>query len=182
MNAGLALALIVAQTPVNAPSPRPPPLKQIIEVKARALCTTLGSNVAITLVGLMKNDHVIEEGRRAFVKMAWDQARGSKALDIDRLVMKNAVAALVHNLSEIDRALDDPTRFPANPTTDDERVADRIKAALQAVEDRQKLQLNILNGTVETDALASMRHDFPDFNPTMNSPNQGTSPTASPAA
>jgi hypothetical protein len=135
---GIALALLLAQTPAAAPSPQPSPLKQIIDVKARALCTTLGSNIQVTLVGLMKNDAVIEAGRRAFVKMAWDQAQGSKALDIDRLSIKNAVAAMVHNLYGIDQVLDDPARFPPQPKTDDERTADRMKAALQAVEDRQK--------------------------------------------
>ncbi len=182
MRIEIALVLLFAQTPIVAPSPQASPLKQIIEVKSRALCTTLGSSIEISLVGLMKNDQVIETGRRTFVKMAWDQARGSRALEIDRLGIKNAVAAIVHNLYAIDQVLDDPARFPLDPVTDDQRAADRMKAALQAVEDRQKIQLNILNGTIETDALSSMRHDLSDFSPTANNPNQPSVPIGSPPA
>ena len=182
MKSGMALTLMLAQTPVAAPSPQASPLKQIIDVKSRALCTTLGSKIQIALVGLMKNDQVIEAGKRTFEKMAWDQAQGSKALEMDRLQLKNAVAAMVHNLYSIDQVLDDPSRFPPNPATDDERVADRMKAALQAVEERQKVQLNILNGTVETEALSAMRHEFADFSPTTTNASQGSVAAASPPA
>jgi len=167
---------------MSAPSPQPSPLKQIIEVKARALCTTLGANVQVALVGLMKNDQVIEAGRRAFAKMAWDQAQRSKALPLDRLGIRNVVYSMVHNLDEIDRALTDPARFPAYPSSGDERSADQIKAALQAVEDDQKRQLNVFSGMVETDELSAMRHEYPDFNPTVNSPNQSSVAAATPAA
>ncbi len=176
------LAVLLAQEPLAAPSPQPSPLKQIIEVKSRPLCATLGRNVEIALVGLMKNDDVIESGRREFAKMAWDQAQGSRALGIDRLALKNVASAMVHNLYAIDQVLDDPARFPKNPSSGDEQAADRMKAALQAVEDRQKAQLNLIDGTVETDELSEMRHDYAGFNPTVNEPNQSSVPAASPAA
>ena len=175
------VAVLLAQEPIAVPSPQPSPLKQIIEVKARPLCTTLGRNVQIALVGLMKNDEVIESGRREFAKMAWDQAQGSAALGIDRLALKNVASAMVHNLYQIDQVLDDPARFPTNPSNGDEEAADRMKAALQAVEDRQKAQLNLINGTVETDELSQMRHDIPAYSPTVNNPNQSSAPAPSPA-
>jgi hypothetical protein len=165
----LALTLAAAQAQVaSAPSPQPSPLKQIIDIKVRPLCVTLGSSVQVTLVGLMKNDDDIESGRREFLKLGWDEVRQSKARDIDLLAIKNVVAAIVHNLAVIDRVLDDPTRFQANPGTDDERTADRLKVALQAVEDRQRAELNVLNGTAETFALSSMQHDVPDYNPNVS--------------
>lgn len=182
----LVVALLAVQEPLAGsspvPSPQPSPLKQIIEVKARALCATLGKNVQVALVGLMKNDQVIEVGRREFVKMSWDQVQGSRAVALDRLAIKNVVSAMVHNLYQIDQVLDDPSRFPLQPSTDDERAADRMKAALAAVADAQKAQLNILNGTVETQELSEMRHDFPDYNPVSNQPNQSAVPTASPTS
>jgi hypothetical protein len=168
MKAGLALALLVAQTPAVTTAPAPqasPALKQIIDVKARTLCATLASSIQVTLVGLMKNDQVIEVGRKAFVKMGWDDVQGSHAQQMDRLIVQNAVSSMVRNLATIDRVLDDPARFPAEPQTDDERAADRMKLALQAVEDRQKAQLNLLNGTIETFALNDMQHRFDDNNP-----------------
>ena len=182
LKTAVALVLLAAQEPMTSPAPQPSPLKQIIEVKARALCTTMGKNVQVALVGLMKNDEDIEAGRKAFEKLAWDQAQGSNAIAMDRLNIKNVVNAMVHNLVAIDQVLDDPSRFPANPGSADERSADQVKAALQAVEDQQKVQLNILNGTVETDELSEMRHGYPEFNPNVNRPNQSSVPTASPAA
>jgi hypothetical protein len=166
--------MLLAQTAgVGAPAPQPSPvatpLKQIIDVRARTLCTTLGSSIQVTLVGLMKNDQVIEVGRKAFVKMGWDDVQGSHGQQMDRLIVQNAVSSLVRNLAKIDHLLDDPTRFPVNPQTDDERAADRMKLALEAVEDRQKDQLNVLNGTVETFALSEMRHDFASGNPVADS-------------
>lgn len=175
------VAVLLAQEPIAAPSPQPSPLKQIIEVKARPLCTTLGRNVQIALVGLMKNDEVIESGRREFAKMAWDQAQGSAALGIDRLALKNVASAMVHNLYQIDQVLDDPTRFPPNPSNGDEEAADHMKAALLAVEDRQKAQLNLISGTVETEELSQMRHDIPAYSPTVNNPNQSSVAAPTPA-
>lgn len=177
----MLFAALLAQEPLAAPSPQPTPPKQIIEVKSRPLCTTLGRNVQIALVGLMKNDVVIESGRREFAKMAWDQTQGSAALGVDRLALKNVASAMVHNLYAIDQVLDDPARFPQDPSTADEQAADRMKAALQAVEDRQKAQLNLIDGTVETDELSEMRHDFAGYNPTVNNPNQRSVPAPSPA-
>lgn len=182
LTTAVVFALLVAQEPMAVPSPQPSPLKQIIDVKARALCTTLGKNVQVALVGLMKNDEVVEAGRREFVKMAWDRTQGSNALAIDRLALKNVATAMVHNLERIDEVLSDPQRFPASPSNEDERAADRIKAALQAVEDRQKVQLNVISGTVETDELSGMRHDFAAYNPTVNNPNQSSVPLPSPPA
>lgn len=174
------MILLVAQETMTTPSPQPSPLKQIIEIKARALCTTMGKNVQVALVGLMKNDQNIEAGRKEFEKLAWDQAQGSHAIGVDRLAIKNVVNAMVHNLAAIDQVLDDPSHFPTNPGNDDERSADRVKAALQAVEDQQKRELNILNGTVETDELSDMRHVFPEYNPNVNNPRQPAVPTAAP--
>lgn len=179
------VAVLLAQEPMAVPSPQPSPqatpLKQIIEVKARQLCTTLGRNVQIALVGLMKNDEVIESGRREFAKMAWDQKQGSAALGIDRLALKNVASAMVHNLYQIDQVLDDTARFPLTPSNADEASADRMKAALQAVETRQKEQLNVISGMVETEELSQMRHDIPAFNPTVNNPSQSSVPAPSPA-
>ncbi|HKU81273.1 MAG TPA: hypothetical protein VJP76_03810, partial [Candidatus Tumulicola sp.] len=164
----LAVALLAAYAQgAAAPSPQPSPLKQIIDVKVRPLCATLGSSVQITLVGLMKNDDDIESGRREFLKLGWDEVQHSKAQDIDYLAIKNVVAAIVHNMAAIDRVLDDPARFPANPQTDEERKADQLKAALQAVEDRQRAQINVLYGTVDTYALSDMRHQFADYDPSV---------------
>ena len=80
---------------------------------------------------------------------------------MDALVGENVVGSIVHNLVLIDQKLNDPQRFPANPTTDDERLAAQVKAQLQAVEDAQKLQLNAIYGTIDTDTMNTMQHEMP---------------------
>ena len=67
----------------------------------------------------------------------------------------------MHNLVLIDEKLNDPQHFPANPQTDDERLAVQVKAQLQAIEDAQKRQLNALYGTIDTDNMNNMQHDMP---------------------
>jgi hypothetical protein len=174
------LVWLLAASAAPAP-PSPPPV--IIEVKSRALCTTLRENVRPAALDLMKNDEVIDAGRIAFRRMASDRLAAAHAgVQMDRLLVENAVAAMVRNIEQLEAALDDPKRFPANPASDDERQANALKAQLQAVEDRQKLVLNVLNGTNETDALDSMQHDFPDGNPIAGPSNGGTAAAPAPAA
>jgi hypothetical protein len=87
--AGLAAQLaLTGQAP---PQPSPSPLKEIIDVKSRALCTALRDNVAISLAGLISNDADIDVGRKAMMKMAADQIKGSKAGQMDALVGENVV-------------------------------------------------------------------------------------------
>jgi hypothetical protein len=169
----------------SAPAPQPTPLKQIIDVKSRPLCTALRDNIAIDLAGLIKNEQIIGEGRKAMNKIGSDQIKsGRQAIDQDELMIEDVVGSLVRNIVVLDKVLDDPKRFPTNPTTDDERLADRIKKQLQAVEDDQKLQLNWFNGTIETDRMSTMQQlpaNAPAANPsTASSSSAATSPTSSP--
>jgi hypothetical protein len=159
--AGLAAQLALTGQTAPAPSPQASPLKEIIDVKSRALCTALRDNVAISLAGLISNDADIDVGRKAMMKMAADQIKGSTAGHMDALVGENVVGSIVHNLVLIDQKLNDPQRFPTDPKTDDERLAVQVKAQLQAIEDAQKRQLNALYGTIDTDNMNSMQHDMP---------------------
>jgi len=165
MKGAIILSLVVAQAAggsaaiAPAPSPEASPLKVIIDVKARTLCTALHDNVAVSLAGLITNDRIIDTGRKAILKMGADQVKGSIAHPMDALVAENVVGSMVHNLAIIDQKLDDPARFPLDPKTDDERLADRVKAQLLAIADTQRRQLNALNGTIETDNLNTMQHD-----------------------
>jgi hypothetical protein len=157
------LALTGQAPPAPAqPAPQPSPLKQIIDVKSRSLCTALRDNVAVSLAGLMSNDANIDVGRKAMMKMGADQIKGSTAGHMDALVGENVVGSIVHNLVLIDQKLNDLQRFPADPKTDDERLAAQIKAQLLAVETAQKLQLNAIYGTIDTDTMNTMQHEMPE--------------------
>jgi hypothetical protein len=158
---GLAAQLALTGQAPPQPSPQASPLKEIIDVKSRTLCTALRDNVAISLAGLMSNDANIDVGRKAMQKMAADQIEGSKAGQMDALVGENVVGSIVHNLVLIDQKLNDLQRFPANAKTDDERLEAQVKAQLLAIEDAQKRQLNALNGTIETANMNTMQSDMP---------------------
>jgi hypothetical protein len=178
---GLAAQLaLTGQAPPQAaqPAPQASPLKQIIDVKSRTLCTALRDNVAISLAGLISNDADIDVGRKAMMKMAADQIKGSTAGRMDDLVGENVVGSIVHNLVLIDQKLNDPQRFPADPKTDDERLAVQVKAQLQAIEDAQKRQLNALYGTIDTDNLNAMQHEMPANQVVVSGSSNGKSPEA----
>jgi hypothetical protein len=159
--AGLAAQLALTGQAPSAPQPQPSPLKQIIDVKSRSLCTALRDNVAISLAGLISNDANIDVGRKAMMKLGADQIKGSSAGKIDALVGENVTGSIVHNLVLIDQKLNDLQRFPADPKTDDERLAAQLKAQLQAIEDAQKRQLNAIYGTIDTDTMNTMQHEMP---------------------
>jgi hypothetical protein len=159
--------LLLQIVPSPQPSPQPSPLKQIIEVKSRTLCSALRDNVAVSLAGLMKNDRIIEVGRNALRTMGEDKVTGSTS-HMASLAAENVVGSMVHNLAVIDSELNDPARFPKTPRSSDEHLADTLKAQLQAIEDQQKIELNVLNGTIQTDDLNSMQHDLPENTPAVS--------------
>lgn len=176
--AALAAQVALTGQAPSQPTPQPSPLKEIIDVKSRALCTALRDNVAISLAGLISNDANIDVGRKAMMKMANDQIKGSTAGHMDALVGENVVGSIVHNLVLIDQKLDDPARFPADPKTDDERLAAQVKAQLQAIEDAQKRQLNALYGTIDTDNMNTMQHEMPTNQVVVSGSSNGKMPEA----
>jgi hypothetical protein len=155
--AGIVLAFALT------PQPTASPLKQIVEVHSRQLCQTLTERVEPAVVGLMKNDQIIEEGRRGLKKTAADAvAHASQTMDY--FALANIAYALTRNLATIDGILDDPARFSSQPKTSDERLAADIKAQLLNLVTRQKVVLNALYGVVETANLGEMQTDFGEHN------------------
>ncbi|HEV3139637.1 MAG TPA: hypothetical protein VGY57_03930, partial [Vicinamibacterales bacterium] len=72
------------------------------------------------------------------------------------------VDAMVHNLGVIDKLLADEKRFPKKaPATDDERIAQQLKAQIQAVEERQRAALNTIANALDAEDLGRMQNDFP---------------------
>jgi hypothetical protein len=109
----------------------------------------------------MKNDEIIGAGHRAFAKMARDQGDNSSAsIEIDKLYLEQVETRLVHNLKVIDTLLADQRRFPPNARTDDDRDANLMKSQLVAVADEQRKALNLVSGTLETESLGQMQHQF----------------------
>jgi hypothetical protein len=151
----VAMPLLVPATPSPAPAAN---LPEIGRVRSTTLCTTLRTNIAPTVLGLMKNDEIIGAGHRAFAKMAHDQAgTSSGVIDIDKLYLEQVETRLVHNLKVIDTLLSDDKHFPAAPKDGDERDALIMKSQLLAVADQQRKALDLVSGTLETEALGQMQ-------------------------
>ena len=160
-----ALAASPSPVPMASPSPMPAatPLREIGRVRSRALCTTLRENVAPTLARLIEGDARIVAGRSTFVKMGKDHVlKDDGHLELDRIALGATVHNLARSIIAADTLLADAKRFPANPQTDDERDAARMKRQLQAAVDEQKLALNLFSDLLETDLRTQMRHDLPD--------------------
>jgi hypothetical protein len=153
---------LAAVTPLFVPAtPTPAPLPEIGRVRSNALCATLRQNIAPTILGLMKNDELVGAGHRAFAKMARDSAGTSAAsVDIDKLYLEQVETRLVHNLKVVDKLLGDQQRFPAYPKSDDERDAITMRSQLLAVADAQRKALDLVSGTLETEALGQMQNDI----------------------
>lgn len=153
-----ALCVLTAQSPAPSPSALP----EIGRTHSKGLCTTVRDNVAPAVLGLMKSDELIAAGHRTFRKMAADEtAHSADALDLDRSYLNNVATAMAHNLALVDRLLDDAARFPKKSVTDDDRVAQTLKAQLAAVADEQRKTLNLLNNALDADEQGRMRIEKP---------------------
>ena len=148
-----------------APSPEPSPaiLQEIGRVRSRTpLCSTLREAVAPSILALLKSDSVLSAGGRTFVTMGKHELERSRGqLELDRLQLDKQVVAIVKNLQAVDILLMDTKRFPKVATTDDERRALAIKAQLLQIAKAQNDALNVISGTLETDRMGQMQHDFP---------------------
>ena len=153
---GTILVAFLLAAPSPAPSAAP----------SHEACTTLRENVRTALAGLMKDDQIIEAGRKAYQKMASDRTANTRDVAIDRLYVENAVTAMVHNLALVDEQLADPTRFPTDTATSAARSTLAMKAQLTAIAAQQKKALDLLSGALETS----------NFN-TMQNPTDGDGPT-----
>jgi hypothetical protein len=175
---GVVFFLMSALAAANdgaVPQPSASPLKQIIEVRSRAVCQTLTERVEPAIVGLMKNNQIVEEGRRGLKKTAAD-ATSHASQTIDFLALSNIALALNRNLATIDTILGNPAAFSPQPKTDDERTAADIKAKLLDLVQRQKLVVNALYGIVETRNMAEMQTEFGEHNLTSNPARQQFGP------
>lgn len=164
----LAFALVwtvsAAAPAQTAPAPQAAAttLPEIGRTHSRGLCTTVRDSVAPIVLGLMKSDELVGAGRRAFLKMGNDQRTGSReAIDLDQVYARHAVDAMVHNLAVVDKLLADAKRFPKTAATDDEHIAQDLKAQIQAVAERQRAALNTIANALDAEDLGRMQNDLP---------------------
>ncbi len=169
------MVLLIADAPAPSPSATPP-LKTIIRVHSTPLCAAIASNVLYVIGGLQANDRLVESSKPLLLETGKDyiptsevgQSFGkrsarfggahdpSPALILDTEHLNKVVSAIVRNLAMIDAALRDPTRFPAEAKTDDERKELVLKSQLEAVADQQRKTLNTLYGLSDTLSLQQL--------------------------
>ncbi len=178
------LALVFAAAMSTVPSPSPSPLKTIVRERVSPLCTTLKSNVFLTIQGLRINDKLVGNAADALLEMGKDftkfqkfsGVRGSQqqamwgntaaafsgeydqnpALQFDAQHLMQLSAEVQHNLEIIDNLLQDPSRFPADVKTAQDRQAAALKTQLQAVADQQRSALNQVYGLADTYELQAL--------------------------
>lgn len=151
----------------GAPQPSPTPLKTITNVHSTPFCTAFGDNIRHGVEGVLVNDDLFKRTEPVFLKAAHDMVAGgpmessfnsmhaarpsgdnaSVVLDMARI--QEIDGAIVKNLQKIDALLNDPTRFPKDPKTPEERQLVDLRAQLLRVAKEQNDELNILSGTSE---------------------------------
>jgi len=164
LSVALLIAVLETAGAVAAPSPEPSAsaLPEIYHSYSSPLCSALRTKIAPAIAMLQQNDATIAKSNPLFKRYVQDSIGGddnksSKDMTVVRL--GNLVRPLVDNILATQKLLEDPTIFPANPQTDDEkRRADLRQKTLEALA-AQQAALDIINGFVETQELSGMQHD-----------------------
>lgn len=155
---------------LTAPSPQPA-LKTIVTVHSSPFCTALTNSVKPALVGLMRNDQLIDVGRSALTAGDHDVNQGGTATssynqqgsaawsmsagDEERLNarQREIASALEHNIETIDKILGNLKQLAPG---DEQATLAAIKSQLSAILDKQRTAVNILAGTADSADLASL--------------------------
>ncbi|HTW85134.1 MAG TPA: hypothetical protein VMD91_13780 [Candidatus Sulfotelmatobacter sp.] len=175
----LAVLLVAPSGSFAANDATPPPT--IGGTHSKGFCDTVRGNVAPAVHGLMNDDALLGAGHRALAKMSHDAVTSTpQALDLDRVYLGKVVLSLAHNVGVIDKLLNDPSRFPKAPATDDDKEAALLQSQLRAARDRQNDALNLVDGLLETEQMGQMRSDLPSQIQSATGPSNATPLPASP--
>jgi hypothetical protein len=160
MNAHLLLsAVLVAQLAPVAPSVAPTPPHEIGHVRASSLCATLRGHVRPAVAAMINNDQLIGASHRGFAKMSHDISYGSdSSVQFDEYYLRQVELRLTHNLDLIDSIMKQPTNGDDSSTGT--REAADLNKRLAAVLKSQKDALNLLSGTLDTEALGRMQGEL----------------------
>jgi hypothetical protein len=99
------------------------------------------------MLGIIKNDAAIADGKSMFLQLAQDTLTRRGAVDLDMERMSRVVGDIVNNLAATDAALNDLKAIPTDPKTEDDKRLAQMRDELRAVADRQREALNVFSGT-----------------------------------
>ena len=183
MKSFLIIVAFLQATPVSAlAAPSPAPLKVITTVKTSAVCETLTHTILAAIQGLQANDNLVAAGGMMMVKMrrddiadpgasggsgniggsAWgegvttDDGGAGAASRMDDVQLGSVTHTLAHNLDRLESLLKDAQRFPADPQGDGEKDLALVKSRLEAVIAKQRVALDILSETYDSNELADL--------------------------
>ena len=157
MNHIIASAVFIAAL---LPAPSPSPLHEIGHVHASSLCATLRGHVRPAVAAMMSDDQLIGATHRGFAKVSYDLSYGSDAsVQFDQYYLRQVEDRLAHNLELIDSIMKRPTSQMDDTSADGREAAD-LNVRLAAVLKSQKDALNLLSGTLETEALGRMQGEI----------------------
>jgi hypothetical protein len=189
--------LLLAAAVSQAPAPTASPLKTIIRLRTSPLCTTIRQNVVHILDGFVANDGIVNGSKPVLLRMGTElQPAGiqgqiadtqgthlngvssepggthdtNPALILDNQRLKQLANELQHNLAIIESALADPTKFPAQPTSDDEKAMQQLKAQLQAIAAQQNNNFGLISGLTDTFSMQDLIAKGDGTQGVLNSP------------
>lgn len=156
----LAPVGMVAAAPTPAPAPTATMPPEIYRGTIRPLCSALRTKIAPSIAMLRENDKTIAKSPQYFKDFGtaqFNQSEGAKNMALNHL--EYLVSPLANNVLAIQKLLEDPSVFPPNPLTEDDKQKDQLKKQLMQSLAQQQAALDIINGFVDTQNLASMQHD-----------------------
>ena len=146
MHALFLVAALAAQ-----PQPSSTPLKTIVNIRSREMCTVLRENFAPAIAGVLANDKLASEGQALLNRLgsdaqdeyADDLGGAGAAASMDNLRVENIVSGLVANIAKLDELLDG-AQYRGSEQSDAATVA-AARSRLEAVLAQQKAELNVLS-------------------------------------
>jgi hypothetical protein len=162
----LACIASAVAAPKASPKPSPSPAvrktapPEIYHTVVHPVCSALSAKIRPAIGMLLENDQLIAKSPDMFKQYGMAQFNQSEAQQsMTILHMENLVTPLANNVLAIQKLLEDPSVFPpAARNQEDQRTIDLKNKLMQSLSDQQAA-LDIINGFVETQQLASMQHE-----------------------
>lgn len=184
------MALVLAAV-VSPPTPQPA-LKTIVTVHSSQFCTDLILAVKPALVGLMRNDQLIDLGRSALKRgdqdvkfggtaessfnqqgaAAWTVNEGDITFLNNR--QRQLAAAMANNIEMVKAVLANPNA--PSPSGDDKAKLAAIESQLNAILGEQRQAIDIIQGNADTADLAAAYNAPSATGIESDNPNMSTTP------
>lgn len=150
-------SLLVANADATTAPTAPP---EIIHTISRPLCSALQSKIRPGIGMLLQNDDTIAKSPAFFKDYAQAQfAKSESGQSFNVMRLSNLVLPIANNLLAIQKLLNDPSVFPADEKSSDDKAKNELKKQLLESVAQQQASLDLINGFVETQNLADMQHE-----------------------